>query len=114
MLQQQLDEFPYTLEFTKDWFVCPLRDWCIDAKAPCIDAKAPYTDKKAPCIDKKAPYTDATSIHNKARSPLEESRTLRKLTQPNTTVLVRQGLLLNQIRGTTVTCFADRFGWSGE
>lgn len=102
-----MGDFAYTFEFTEDWFVCPLRDSCVEEKSLGTGEILPNMNEKSPRISEKSP-------HNTPQLLPEESRTLRKLTQPNTTVLVREGLLLNQIHGTTVTCFADCCEWNGE
>lgn len=87
--------------------MCPLRGSCGEGKLLCADGESPH-------VSEESLHTNEESLHTTPHPLPEESRTLRKLAQPNTTVLVREALLLNQIRGTTVTCFANCCEWKGE
>lgn len=87
--------------------MCPLRGSCGEGKLLCADGESPH-------VSEESLHTNEESLHTTPHPLPEESRTLRKLAQPNTTVLVREALLLNQIRGTTVTCFANCCEWEEE
>lgn len=87
--------------------MCPLRGSCGEGKLLCADGESPH-------VSEESLHTNEESLHTTPHPLPEESRTLRKLAQPNSTVLVREALLLNQIRGTTVTCFANCCEWKGE
>lgn len=87
--------------------MCPLRGSCGEGKSLCADGESPH-------VSEESLHTNEESLHTTPHPLPEESRTLRKLAQPNSTVLVREALLLNQIRGTTVTCFANCCEWKGE
>ena len=87
--------------------MCPLRGSCGEGKSLCADGESPH-------VSEESLHTNEESLHTTPHPLPEESRTLRKLAQPNSTVLVREALLLNQIRGNTVTCFANCCEWKGE
>ena len=87
--------------------MCPLRGSCGEGKLLCADGESPH-------VSEESLHTNEESLPTTPHPLPEESRTLRKLAQPNSTVLVREALLLNQIRGTTVTCFANCCEWKGE
>lgn len=101
--------------------MCPLRGSCGEGKLLCADGESPHVSETSPHVSKTSlhtnetsPHANETSLHTTPHPLPEESRTLRKLAQPNSTVLVREALLLNQIRGTTVTCFANCCEWEEE
>ena len=101
--------------------MCPLRGSCGEGKSLCADGESPHvseeslhTNEESLHTNETSPHANETPLHTTPHPLPEESRTLRKLAQPNSTVLVREALLLNQLRGTTVTCFANCCEWKGE